>query len=69
MANESRILYQGFIKKGMPKEDAFFAVLDHFNEQHWYDRNRYGEEIKRLSEEFMQLKARLSALETKGQTE
>ena len=41
MASESRQLYQMFIKKGMQKEDAFFAVFDHFNEQHWFDRNRY----------------------------
>lgn len=57
MANESRQLYQAFIKKGMPKDEAFFAVIDHFNELHWHDRNRYDERIK-------QLEARLS--ETAG---
>jgi hypothetical protein len=56
MANESRQLYQKFIRNGMQKEDALFAVIDHHNEQHWYDRNRYGEEIKRL-------KARIAKLE------
>lgn len=48
MANESRQLYHAFVKKGMPKEDAFFAVIDHFNTQHWHDRDRYDERIRRL---------------------
>lgn len=48
MANESRQLYHAFIKKGMPKDEAFFAVLDHFNDLHWHDRNRYDERIKKL---------------------
>jgi hypothetical protein len=46
----------------MQKEDAFFAVLDHFNELHWHDRNRYSEEIK-------QLKERVATLEAKGHEE
>jgi hypothetical protein len=46
-----------FIKKGMQKEDAFFAVLDHFNDQHWHDRNRYHERIKTLEERVAELKA------------
>ena len=57
MANDSRHLYQMFIKKGMPKEDAFFAVLDHFNDLHWQDRNRYHERIKVLEADNARLKA------------
>jgi hypothetical protein len=48
MANQSRQLYQMFIKKGMQKEDAFLAVLDHFNDQHWQDRDQYHARIKEL---------------------
>jgi hypothetical protein len=44
-----------FIKKGMQKEDAFFATLDHFNAQHWSDRNRYHERIKTLEDEVAKL--------------
>jgi hypothetical protein len=62
MANESLQLYQSFIRKGMQKQDAFFAVIDHFNDLHWHDRNRQGEEIK-------QLKARVAILEGKGEGE
>jgi len=55
VANESRQLYPMFIKKGMQKEDAFFATLDHFNAQHWSDRNRYHERIKTLEDEVAKL--------------
>ena len=51
MANESRRLYQSFVKRGMAKEDAFFAVLDHFNELHWHDRDRYDGRIRELERE------------------
>ncbi|QEL14762.1 hypothetical protein [Limnoglobus roseus] len=30
MTNSSRVLYQAFLKKGLSKEDAFFAVIDHY---------------------------------------
>jgi hypothetical protein len=56
MANNARQLYQVYIKRGMMKEDTFFAIIDHFNELHWHDRNRYGEEIRTL-------KDRIAALE------
>jgi hypothetical protein len=55
MANNSRQLYQMFIKKGMQKEDAFFAVIDHFNDQHWHDRDRYHERIKQLESQVAKL--------------
>ena len=58
MANEARQLYQSFIKKGLQKEDAFLAVLDLFNVQHWYDRDRYHERIKSLESEVHRLKTR-----------
>lgn len=61
--NSSRQLYQMFVKKGMQKEDAFFAVLDHFNDQHWSDRNRYGEEIKYLKAEVDALRERIAKIE------
>lgn len=48
MGNESRRLYLSFVQKGLSKEDAFFAVIDHFNDLHWHDRNRYHERIRRL---------------------
>ena len=54
MSNGARHRYQTFIKRGMPKEDAFFAVLDHFNEQHWLDRDRYHERIKQLEGQLQQ---------------
>jgi len=62
MANDSRTLYQGFINRGVSKENSFFAVMDHQNELHYHDRNRYGEEIK-------QLKERVATLEAKGHDE
>ena len=56
--NPSRQLYQSFLKKGLQKEDAFLAVLDLFNAQHWNDRDRYHERIKTLEAEVHLLKAR-----------
>lgn len=55
MANSSRLLYQSFIKKGISKEDAFFAVLDHFNELHWHDQNAYDVRIKQLETRVLEL--------------
>lgn len=46
--SKSRVLYQKFIAQGMSKDAAFFAVIDHFNEQHWYDRDQHHERIKKL---------------------
>jgi hypothetical protein len=66
MANESRQLYQVFIKKGMQKEDAFFAVLDHFNDQHWQDRNRYHERITALETDNSDLKDKFARLAPAG---
>jgi hypothetical protein len=37
-------------------------IIDHFNQQHWSDRNRYGEEIK-------QLKAKIAKLEKTSEPE
>jgi hypothetical protein len=62
MSNESRRLYQAFTLKGMSKEDAFFAVLDHFRDLHCFDRDRYAEETK-------QLKARIAKLEKASEPE
>jgi hypothetical protein len=58
MANEARQVYQSFLKKGLPKEEAFLAVLDLFNDQHWFDRNAYHERIKALESEVHRLKTR-----------
>ncbi len=63
MANSSRSLFDMFRKKGMPERDAFFAVMDHSNEQHWHDRNRYGDEVKRLTQENKALAERIEKLE------
>ena len=55
MRNESRQLYQSFLKKGLQKEDAFLAVLDTFNTQHWYDRDQYHDRIKELEAKVAEL--------------
>ena len=60
--NSSRQIYHRWVKDGMTKEDAFFAVIDHWNSLHFHDRNRYGEEIKKLKEW-------IARMETKGQDE
>ncbi len=69
MPNESRRLYHAFLLKGMKKEDAFFAVLDHFNEQHWQDRDRYHERIKVLETDNARLKDDLAKLGTASHQE
>lgn len=48
-------LYQTFLKRGMSKDEAFFAVVDHFNRQHWYDRDLYNERIKSLEDKLARL--------------
>ena len=55
MSNDSRQLYQAFIKRGLQKEDAFFAVIDHFNSLHWHDRNGYHQRIKKMEEKLAEL--------------
>lgn len=59
--NSSRTLYQGFVMRGMSKEDAFFAVIDHMNELHWNDRNVYHARIKALESEIHRLKTKGNA--------
>jgi hypothetical protein len=58
MSNSSKQLFQSFVKKGMSDRDAIFAVIDHLNQLHWYDRDRYHERIKQLED-------KLAALEGK----
>lgn len=39
--------------KQLPMNDVLetvFAVIDNYNEQHWHDRNRYDERIKKLEQ-------------------
>jgi hypothetical protein len=50
MANDSKTLFQSFVKKGMTDREAFFAVIDHFNQQHFYDRNSQHERLTKLEE-------------------
>lgn len=58
MANSCKQLHRAFIKRGMTDRDAFYALIDHFNEQHWHDRNAYHKRIK-------ELEAKVAALEAK----
>jgi hypothetical protein len=58
--NDARTLYQGFIMRGVNKENAFFAIIDHFVEMNLHDRNRLNEEIKRL-------KSRIAKLESQDE--
>lgn len=53
-------------RKGMPDREAFFAVIDHFNSQHWHDRNRYGEEIKQLKAEIERLREQVQGNQNHG---
>lgn len=46
-------------KQGMPDRDAMFAMVDHFNSQHWHDRDRYGQEIKQLKEQIERLREQI----------
>lgn len=62
-------LYQSFLRKGLSKEQAFFALIDHHNHLHWSDRDRYGELVKKQADEINELKSRLFRLETRGQGE
>lgn len=49
--NKSIELYRMNLKKGMPKEEAFFATLDHYFGLWLHDRNRYDERLRRLEEQ------------------
>lgn len=60
MASSSRMLFETFRKKGVGEREAFFQVIDHFNEQHWHDRNRYGEEIKALKQRVNELEQHIN---------
>lgn len=55
--NKSKQLFQSFVKKGMTDRDAIFAVIDHFNDLHWHDRDRYDERIKALESRVAALEA------------
>ena len=55
--NDKKTLADAFYRKRhnkpMPMNDVLavvFAVMDHFNSLHFYDRNLMGEEIKMLRE-------------------
>jgi hypothetical protein len=56
MPNSSKLLFQTFVKKGMTDRDAIFAVIDHFNDQHWHDRDAYHKRITELEAEVAKLK-------------
>ena len=45
------------IKSGAisPQAEEICKLIDHFNEQHWHDRNSYGAEIKRLKSRIAKL--------------
>jgi hypothetical protein len=38
-------------------------IIDEHNSLHWHDRNRYGEEIRKLAEENKKLRERVAKLE------
>ena len=45
-----------------PVAEEMCKIIDHYNEQHWHDRNRYAEENN-------QLKARIAKLEKASEPE
>jgi hypothetical protein len=50
MANDSKTLFQSFVRKGLSDRDALFAVIDHFSQLHCFDRDRYDERVRKLEE-------------------
>lgn len=56
--SNARSAFEMFKSKGMNDREAMFAMIDHFNEQHWHDRNRYVDEIKNLKSRIEQLESR-----------
>lgn len=56
MASSSKMRFEMLRKQGMTDRDAMFAMIDHFNEQHWYDRDRYHARIKELETELAKLR-------------
>ena len=65
MGNSSLELLKVALKRrGMtgpinPVAEEMCKIIDHYNDQHWHDRNRYGTEIDSL-------KTRIAQMEGKG---
>jgi hypothetical protein len=38
-----------------PQAEEICRIIDHFNSQHWHDRNRYDEQIKALEAKLAKL--------------
>ena len=64
MANSSLELLKVALKRrGLtgpinPVAEEMCKIIDHFNEQHWHDRDRYDERIKKLEGEIARLKSK-----------
>lgn len=61
----SQIMIEKFMKEGITSGRSIAMTIDHFNDQHWYDRDRYGEMIRELKAENQELRSRLEILEGK----
>lgn len=64
------LLQHALKKKGLPSAMAqpalveLCGIIDMFNQQHWHDRDRYGEEIRKLRAEVTDLRRKLTAKES-----
>ena len=63
MPNDSRILFQTFVKKSLTDRDALFAVLDHFRDLHCFDRDHYAKVTEAMLAENQEMKERIAKLE------
>ena len=59
----SQIMIDKFMKDGTTSGRAIAKTIDLYNDQHWYDRDRYGEMIRELKAENRELRERVAALE------
>ena len=69
MANSTLLLLQDRLRtRGghsgpiSPQAAVICELIDHWNTLHWNDRNMHGEQVKKLTEELKQLKARLQSV-------
>lgn len=70
MADETLKLLQHAVRKRgsnissiSPSAEDLCRIIDHWNTLHWEDRNRLTAEVKRLTDENKQIRARQARLE------